>query len=81
MILTGKFIKLLSDDTSWTTGEDFGGDGDGTSDRVCPGEKERHVPYHGRPDVWLDLCDKAKHWRFDAGIQWSALRLFVVCLP
>lgn len=28
MFLTGEFIKLLSEDTSWTTGEDFGGDGD-----------------------------------------------------
>ena len=26
MLLTGEFIKMLSEDTSWTTGEDFGGD-------------------------------------------------------
>ena len=35
MILTGKFIKLLSDDTSWTTGEDFGGDGDTLLRKNC----------------------------------------------
>lgn len=28
MILTGDFIKLLSDDTSWTTGEDLGSNED-----------------------------------------------------
>lgn len=28
MILTGEFIKMLSEDTSWTTGEDFGSDED-----------------------------------------------------
>ena len=35
MFLTGKFIKLLSDDTSWTTGEDFGGDGDTLLRKNC----------------------------------------------
>ena len=28
MFLTGEFIKLLSEDTSWTHGEDFGGKDD-----------------------------------------------------
>ena len=35
MILTGEFIKMLSEDTSWTTGEDFGGDGDTLLRKNC----------------------------------------------
>ena len=35
MILTGEFIKLMSEDTSWTTGEDFGGDEDTLLRKNC----------------------------------------------
>ena len=51
MILTGEFIKMLSEDTSWTLGEDFGSDDDVLLRKNCARIIHRYLQkIIGEPD-------------------------------
>lgn len=52
----GEFIRLLSEDTSWTAGEDFGGDEDILLRKNCARIIHRYLQkVAGEPDETIDL--------------------------